>query len=183
MAVGHKWVYQANRGPDVIFEVVGKENVEGVECYKVMRTIGDESTPFFVSLSTEGLAIHKVGADLYDPPFLEFAFPFMPESRERVWVGSIGGRTYGIRSRNLGLETLPWPSGSASAVHVSEHMTTVLRKEGEWGTDQKVAPLGQTSFWIVRNLGVVKLSGKLHDPHNATQNEFEWTLKSFLKNR
>jgi hypothetical protein len=181
MAVGHKWVYKAREGPDVVFEVVGSENVEGAECYKVLRSIGDEATPSFVSLSIEGLAIHKVGADRYDPPFFEFAFPFMPETGERVWVGSIGTRTNGIRSRNIGFVTISLPSGIASAVHVTEEMTTVENKEGERRKGRTVTHVGRTSFWIVRSLSVVKLRGKLNDPHNATPNEFEWTLKSFRK--
>jgi hypothetical protein len=60
-------------------------------------------------------------------------------------------------------------------------MTTVVRTEGERGKHPVASPVGDTSFWIVRKLGVVRLSGKLNDPHNPTESSFDWTLKSFRK--
>lgn len=177
MEIGHTWVYDADQGPDVTFEIVGRENVEGVACFKVMRTLGDESIPFFISLSSEGLAIHKVGDDLYDPPFLEFAFPItQPDVRDRVWVGSIGSITYGIRSRNKGTETIKLPTGPVTAIRVEEQMSTVVR-----GAVPEVKHFGNTTFWIARGLGVVELKGKGNDPHNPTSRDFQWTLKSFSK--
>jgi hypothetical protein len=175
MEIGHKWVYDADRGPDVIFEVVGQEDVEGVECFKVIRSLGEETSPFLVSQTSDGLAIHKVGDELYDPPFLEFAFPITkPDARDRVWVGSIGNRTYGIRSRNSGVEEIKLPSGPVKAIRIEENMSTVVP-----GRTPAVTHFGNTTFWIARGFGVVILKGKGNDPHNPTDRDFQWTLKSF----
>jgi len=182
MEIGHKWTYGAKEGPDVVFEVVGKESVNGIECFKTLRTVADEVTPFYVSLSRQGLMIHRVANEDYHPPFLEFAFPITePEAAGRTWSGMIGERMYEIRTRNTGSETVALPSGPVDAISVSERMEHGRRVEGE---DKTVIDASlSTHFWIVRDFGVVKLIGKERDPHNPSNREFDWTLKSFRRTR
>jgi hypothetical protein len=159
MKVGHKWTYGAKEGPDVTFEIVGKECVNGIECFKAIRTIEEEAIPFYVSLSDKGLMIHRVGIDDYDPPFLEFAFPITtPDPDSRTWSGSIGGRKYEIRTHNGGFEQVTIPTGTFAAICVSEKMEQVNKAEREGGIVIEASL--RTHFWIVRDVGVVKLRGR-----------------------
>ena len=177
MNVGNRWTYAAGEGPEVTFEIVGTETVNSLPCFKAVRRIGEEAIPFYVSMSSRGLEIHRVGPDDFDPPFLEFAFPItLPEADDRVWSGKIGDRPYTIRTRNCGTETVTLPLGVRSAIHVSERMEQVSPKS----TDEVIVVENSmsTHFWIVKGIGVVKLRGKERDPHNPTGREFEWTLKS-----
>ena len=119
MDIGNTWTYDSEGGPDVIFEIVGTEVIDGTSCHKVNRTIDEEVIPFYLSLTPEGLTIHKVGKDIYDPPFLEFALPLShKDTRERSWKGMIGANAYEIASRNLGKDIVTLPTGDQVAIRV-----------------------------------------------------------------
>ena len=182
MDMGNTWIYDSQDGPDVVFEIVAIESIGAIRCHKVNRRIGDEVIPFYLSVTKKGVVIHKVGDDVYDPPFLEFSFPMTKEDRRgRSWRGTIGPHKYEITTKNLGKDTVKLHGRPKSAIHVKETMLRVQTESTAQGTSIQASHFGFTDFWIVEGIGVVKLVGKEPDPHNTSSREYSWTLKSFEK--
>ncbi len=108
-----------------------------------------------------------MGDDRYEPPFRQFAFP-SGEGAVWEWRGKIGSEPAEYASRNEGLEEVEVPLGTFEAFRVRQ-------------TDS-----GQTDFWLVRGIGVVKLAGKTWDEHDPAPEPgsplyFDWRLKEFTR--
>lgn len=168
MEVGHQWVYSSDGG-DVTFEVQGTEKIGDTECFVVRRTIGKQKLVFYVSVSNLGVAIHQDGNNLFEPPFLEFAFPFK-KSQEWQWKGKVGKEVRSVNCKNLGLADARVPLGRFRAYVIEERIELASGESGH------------ATFWLAEGIGVVKLVGKKEDLRNPASNTiFYWELKSFAK--
>lgn len=170
MALGDRWVY-ASKGDlpdDVIFEVVGTERVEGVPCFVVKRTIGKHEIQFYISVQQDGVRLHRVGDDVYRPPYRQFAFP-TKNTDSWTWKGTIGTKPAGYGCTNYGTSERAVPHGSYETIVVGQVPTNAS---------------GYASFNLARGVGVVALDGKFADEHDPvvtpeTLQEFHWELKEF----
>lgn len=163
MRVGSLWIYDSEHG-EVTFEVEGTRTIRGFECFEVVRTGRGSETHFFLTVTDKGVKLHKVGDDLFTPPFREFAFP-LPDREEWDWVGHLGDQWWEVEWRNEGLETVYVPAGRYEALRIVEKVI-----KPHYGT---------TSFWLAEGVGVVKLEGKNADLHNPTGDWFRWELKRY----
>jgi hypothetical protein len=165
MAVGDRWVYESDAG-DVVFHVTGKQTVGPAECFVVNRSIGEHQSVFYLSVSRDGVRIHQVDDDRYDPPYRQFLFP-AKSGQAWSWQGRIGGKASQYDSANRGWETVEVPHGKHRAARVHQAGGSVV------GAD----------FWLAPGVGVVKLSGKSWDEHDPAPQPlyFEWRLKEFSR--
>lgn len=168
MRVGDRWVY-ASGGLDVAFEVHASLMLGEDECFEVVRSIGEERLPFYLSVREDGVRIHKVGEDAFDPPYREIAFP-LESGMTWSWEGKIGGRKASARFSHGGAERVAVPLGTFSAFRVSESL--------RWEAGEEAT----TELWLVERIGVVRLSGKLGDLHNNSSRErYTWELKAYTR--
>jgi hypothetical protein len=163
--VGDRWIYESEMG-DVVFHVTGRQKVGPAECFVVQRKIGDHQTPFYVSVARDGVRIHQVDDDVYNPPYRQFAFPTQ-EGQAWRWEGKIGAKPSHYACFNEGLETTDVPLGAVRAIRVRQAGGNVLEAE----------------FWVAKGLGVVRLSGKSWDEHDPAPQPlyFEWRLKEYRR--
>jgi len=169
IGVGYQWVYASNGGDtqgDVVFEVVGTEQVGDAECFVVLRTIGEHRLRFYVEVTHRGVWIHQVGQDRYKPPYRQFVFLTKKGDRWN-WKGTIGKEPAEYACENYGLQEVEVPLGQWEAFSVSQ--TRVF-----------------TNFWLVDGIGVVKLEGKSLDEHDPVPQPgnplyFDWQLKEFTR--
>ncbi len=168
IGVGYKWVYASKGGDtqgDVVFEVIGTAQVGDAECFVVLRTIGEHRLKFYVEVTHRGVWIHRVGQDIYQPPYQQFAFPTKQGDRWN-WKGTIGDEPDEYASENYGLQEVQVPLGRWEAFYVGQQS------------------LAHTNFWLVDGIGVVKLEGKSWDEHDPAPQPgdplyFDWQLKEF----
>ena len=152
-----------------MFEVVGTEKVGDAECFVVVRTIGDHQLKFYVEVDNRGVLIHRVGQDRYVPAYRQFAFR-SKRGDHWHWKGMIGDEPGEYESWNNG-----------------EYLTTVPL--GQWKAfwivqEAPESDSGDTDFWLVDGIGVVKIQAKFRDKHDppprpGKSQRFDWQLKEF----
>lgn len=153
LAVGAKWTYAQRRTddpkaelPDVVFAVVAKEKLRGVECYKVERTSGKEpATSEHLVVRSNG--VYRVGADgvyrvgaagqLLDTPVRLFA---LPPTKDGTWTNPEGTVTFRVREE------------SAVAVPAGKYASGWLVLEEAGGAPPEVV----RRTWFAENVGPVK---------------------------
>lgn len=165
MKVGAKWVY-ASGDKEVAFEALRTEKAGDTEVFVVRRTIDKAAVDFRVSVEDDGVYIHKEGEKEFSPPLRQFAF-FARTGDTWKWRGTYGGKKRRDVFEHLGVREVTVPAGTYTALAVE-------RSEPDTGD--------HTTFWLARDVGVVKLSGKteLSDDPNAGKVVFEWNLKSYM---
>jgi hypothetical protein len=163
MRVGYVWIYGSERG-DVRFEVRGKDVIAGKECFAVRRAIGGDDEMFYLSVSDDGVRIHKVGNHVFEPPYREFAMP-LREGAAWKWKGRFAGKDDEIHCSVTRMQRVTVPAGTFAA----------------WVVDEKPASGGTNTFWLAEGVGVVRLFGKKNDLHNPTGEWFTWELKEFRR--
>jgi hypothetical protein len=176
IAVGYRWVYASragNAGDDVIFEVVGMEKVGDAECFVVVRTIGDHELKFYVEVTPRGVMIHQVGEERYNPPYRQFAF-HSKKGDQWEWTGKIGDEPAEYTSYNNGEQAVSVPLGEWTGFLVAQEAPD--------------SDHGDTNFWLVDGIGVVRISAKYRDIHDPPapprQSErFDWQLKDFTRGK
>jgi hypothetical protein len=174
MGVGYRWVYASKVGntqDDVVFEVVGTEKVGDAECFVVLRTIGDHQIKFYVEVADRGVLIHQVGQDRYKPAYQQFVF-YTKQGDRWDWQGMIGDEPAEYACVNYGEQLVSVPFGQWDAFWVAQEASA---------TDT-----GDTKFWLVDGIGVVRLEGKYRDKHDpppqrGESSRFDWQLKEFSR--
>jgi hypothetical protein len=163
MTVGAKWVY-AFEEKEVAFEALRAEKAGDAEVFVVRRTIDKIAVDFRLSVEEDGVYIHKEGDKEFSPPLRQFAF-FARTGDTWKSKGTFGGKNRSDTFEHLGVEEVKVPAGTYAAV-------AVQRSDPETGD--------HTTFWLARDIGVVRLSGKteLLNP-DAGKIVFEWRLKSY----
>ena len=170
MAVGDRWVYASSGDTtdDVIFEVVGTQKVDGAPCFVVERVIGAHKISFYISIQQDGIRLHRVGDDVYLPPYRQFAFP-TKEKDPWDWKGTIGGTPGDYHCHNMGQSDITVPHGQHKAFVVMQ------------GSSSQ----GWATFALVRGVGVVQVDGKFADQHDpqgrGVYQQFHWKLKQFTR--
>jgi hypothetical protein len=165
LAVGHKWAYAFGE-KEVTFEVLRTEKLDDVTLYVVRRTIDKAQVDFKVAAEEDGVYTHQEGKKEFHPPLRQFAF-FARTGDEWKWKGTAGGKLENQRFEHLGVQKVTAPAGTFSAVCVYQNNP----ESGEHAT-----------FWLVKDIGVVKVSGKtevLTDAPDKGPVLFEWALKKF----
>ena len=170
IGVGYKWVYASKGGDtqyDVVFEVVGTEQVGDADCFVVRRTIGEHKIKFYVEVNHRGVWIHQVGDDRYEPPYQQFVFSTKKGDRWN-WKGTIGKQPEEYTCENHGLQDVEVPLGHWSGFCVGQRSRSFA------------------NFWLVKGIGVVKLEGKTWDEHDpaplpGSPLYFDWQLKEFSR--
>jgi hypothetical protein len=170
IGVGYRWTYASMGGDtqdDVVFEVVGVEQIGDADCYVVVRTIGEHQLKFYVEVNGRGVSIHQVDDDRYQPPFQQFVFPTKQGDRWS-WKGAIGKEKSEYDSENVGLQQVQTPLGQWEAFCVQQRSQAM------------------TNFWLVDEIGVVRLEGKSWDEHDPAPQPggplyFDWQLKDFSR--
>ncbi|MEK6233718.1 MAG: hypothetical protein N2C14_03315 [Planctomycetales bacterium] len=158
MAVGDRWIYDSDQG-DVVFQVVGKKPINGTECFALQRTFLGEDVNYYVQVRRDGAYLHQVGDQRVLPPFRQFAFPSRGQDAWN-WRGSIGDIPNEFDSMNRGLQPVRVPLGTWQAFRVRQTAATA------------------SDFWLVRGVGVARLTGIMEDPRNPSEDlQFDWRLK------
>jgi hypothetical protein len=171
IGAGYRWVYASKNGSsqdDIVFEVVGTEQVGEAECFVVMRTIGTSQLKFYVEVTSRGVVIHQVGEDRYAPPYRQFAFGAKAGDRWS-WQGSIGGERSEYECENHGQQPVSVPYGQWEAFFIEQESRT-----------------SDTKFYLARGIGVVIIRGKSRDRHDppaepGESSSFDWQLKEFYR--
>ena len=162
MKVGAKWVY-AFDAKEVVFEVLRTEKTkENAKVFVVRRTLDKVEVDFRLSVEEDGVYIHKEGDKKFSPPLRQFAF-FARTGDVWKWDGTSGGKKLKERFEHLGVEEITVPAGTFNTVAVERSNPDTA---------------DHTTFWLARDVGVVRLSGKT-ELLAATLVTFEWRLKSY----
>jgi hypothetical protein len=171
MGVGYRWVYgTGERAPDVVFTVVGEEPEGAARRYRVLRTGEGDPLLFELSVAADGVRVHRIGNDPFEPPFLQFTF--QPGSR-RTYSGAFGGKAVTIATAELGEREIPSSHGGATRAYFVVEETTYVSRASE--------PPDHTEYWLTPGAGVIGLQGKRFDPHSARREAHAWELKSFTR--
>jgi tetratricopeptide (TPR) repeat protein len=172
LAVGARWVYDAKSAQagvgyegEVVVRVAAKEKVNGVECYKLVRSQGEIAKPTeHVVVRYDGVyLVARDGTPLTNP----YRFLALPAQRGTSWLStgpSKEGRRLGILVGDI--ET---PAGKFEGA-------CVVRAEATGQSQKAVVAGGNTqTVWYVENLGPVKLESQYE--HN--KNVLTLTLKKY----
>ena len=166
MAVGAKWVY-ASDDADVTFEVLRTEKDEAADtdAFVVRRTIGKSAVEFRVAVEEDGVYILREGDKAFSPPLRQFAF-FARTGDSWKWKGKYGTEKRTETFEHRGAEEVNVPAGKFATIAVQQ---------------SNPATGDQANFWLARDVGVVRLSGKteLLDAPAGGKVVFEWRLKSY----
>jgi hypothetical protein len=166
MAIGAKWIYASDDG-DVKFEVLRteKDRAADTDCFVVRRTIGKSEVDFGVAVEEDGVYILREGEKVFDPPLRQFAF-FARTGDTWKWKGTFGTEKRDELFEHLGAEEVTVAAGKFATLAV-----------------QRTNPANgdHATFWLARDVGVVRLSGKteLLAAPTASKVVFEWRLKSY----
>jgi tetratricopeptide (TPR) repeat protein len=169
LAVGAKWVYvqKGSDNPDralsdVVIEVTAKEKMNGIECWKLVRTTGVVKTTEHLVVRYDGIYRMAVGGK---PLATAHRILALPPERGRVWFGGAN------RMRMLPAQQIEVPAGkydSAWVVHEEKggFLFTAKPLEKVWYAE-KVGPVKIETPLAGSAKGTLVLMLKSYQPPQA----------------
>jgi len=122
---GNQWSYTVSNGMQMMVEVTGFENVDGVRCAVVESNMGMQNSREYLALGSEGLKAYKseaMGQEVqYEKPVLRIKLPFV---QGQSWTASINqfGMDIIMAFESVGTEHIETPAGNFECIVVRSSM-------------------------------------------------------------